>query len=44
MGEGRGPKPLVGGLLRVLFSLVAPFPGWSWILLNGVVDLVNAFS
>jgi uncharacterized membrane protein HdeD (DUF308 family) len=31
---------LVGGLLRILFSLGANFPGWPWVLLNGVVDLI----
>jgi uncharacterized membrane protein HdeD (DUF308 family) len=30
----------VGGLLRVIFSLVVQFPAWPWVLLNGVVDLV----
>jgi uncharacterized membrane protein HdeD (DUF308 family) len=31
---------LVGGLLRIVFSLGVTFPGWPWVLLNGVVDLV----
>jgi uncharacterized membrane protein HdeD (DUF308 family) len=31
---------LVGGVLRILFSLGARFPGGPWVLLNGVVDLV----
>jgi uncharacterized membrane protein HdeD (DUF308 family) len=31
---------LVGGLLRVVFSIVERFPGWPWVLLNGVVSLV----
>jgi uncharacterized membrane protein HdeD (DUF308 family) len=31
---------LVGGVLRIIFSLGANFPGWPWVLLNGVVDLV----
>ena len=31
---------LVGGVLRILFSLGANFPGWPWVLLNGVVDLI----
>jgi uncharacterized membrane protein HdeD (DUF308 family) len=31
---------LVGGVLRIIFSLVARFHGWPWVLLNGVVDLV----
>jgi uncharacterized membrane protein HdeD (DUF308 family) len=30
----------VGGLLRVIFSIVEYFPGWQWVLLNGVVDLI----
>ena len=35
-----GASFLVGGLLRVIFSLVVRFPAWPWVLLNGVVDLV----
>jgi uncharacterized membrane protein HdeD (DUF308 family) len=31
---------LVGGLLRVLFSFIGRFPGWPWVVLNGVVDLI----
>jgi uncharacterized membrane protein HdeD (DUF308 family) len=31
---------LVGGLLRVIFSFAEKFPGWPWVLLNGVVDLI----
>jgi uncharacterized membrane protein HdeD (DUF308 family) len=31
---------LVGGLLRILFSLGIRFPAWPWVLLNGVIDLV----
>jgi uncharacterized membrane protein HdeD (DUF308 family) len=31
---------IVGGLLRILFSLGANFPGWPWVLLNGAVDLI----
>ena len=31
---------LVGGVLRIVFSLVEHFPAWSWVLLNGVVDLM----
>jgi uncharacterized membrane protein HdeD (DUF308 family) len=27
-------------VLRILFSLGANYPGWPWVLLNGVVDLV----
>jgi uncharacterized membrane protein HdeD (DUF308 family) len=30
----------VGGLLRIVFSLVEHFPAWQWVLLNGVVDLL----
>lgn len=30
----------VGGLLRIVFSLVEKFPAWPWVLLNGVVDLI----
>jgi uncharacterized membrane protein HdeD (DUF308 family) len=30
----------VGGLLRIVFSLVEHFPAWPWVLLNGVVDLL----
>jgi uncharacterized membrane protein HdeD (DUF308 family) len=30
----------VGGLLRIVFSLVEHFPAWPWVLLNGVVDLI----
>jgi uncharacterized membrane protein HdeD (DUF308 family) len=33
---------LVGGLLRVFFSLGATPPGWPWVLLNGVVDVILA--
>jgi uncharacterized membrane protein HdeD (DUF308 family) len=31
---------LVGGLLRVLVSLVVRFCSWQWVVLNGVVDLI----
>jgi uncharacterized membrane protein HdeD (DUF308 family) len=31
---------LVGGGLRIIFSLVTRFHAWPWVLLNGVVDLV----
>jgi uncharacterized membrane protein HdeD (DUF308 family) len=31
---------LVGGLLRIIFSLVERFPGWPWVLITGVVDLI----
>ena len=34
---------IVGGFLRVVFSLVVLFPAWSWVLLNGVVDLLLGF-
>ncbi|HEY1379350.1 MAG TPA: HdeD family acid-resistance protein [Gemmataceae bacterium] len=30
----------VGGILRVIFSVAVRFPAWSWVLFNGVVDLV----
>jgi uncharacterized membrane protein HdeD (DUF308 family) len=30
----------VGGLLRIIFSLVVRFPAWPWVLLNGVVDVI----
>jgi uncharacterized membrane protein HdeD (DUF308 family) len=30
----------VGGLLRIIFSLVEHFPAWPWVLLNGLVDLL----
>jgi uncharacterized membrane protein HdeD (DUF308 family) len=30
----------VGGVLRVLFSIIGRFPSWPWVLLNGVVDLI----
>jgi uncharacterized membrane protein HdeD (DUF308 family) len=31
---------LVGGVLRCIFSVAVQFPGWPWVLLHGVVDLV----
>jgi uncharacterized membrane protein HdeD (DUF308 family) len=34
---------LVGGLLRIVFSLAERFPGWPWVLINGVVDLILVF-
>jgi uncharacterized membrane protein HdeD (DUF308 family) len=34
---------LVGGGLRIIFSLVSRFHAWPWVLLNGVVDLVLGF-
>jgi uncharacterized membrane protein HdeD (DUF308 family) len=30
---------LVGGLLRVVFSIAVRFQSWQWVVLNGVVDL-----
>jgi uncharacterized membrane protein HdeD (DUF308 family) len=33
----------VGGLLRIVFSLVVQFPAWPWVLVNGVVNLLLAF-
>jgi uncharacterized membrane protein HdeD (DUF308 family) len=29
----------VGGLLRILFSVVLRFPAWPWVLLHGVIDM-----
>jgi uncharacterized membrane protein HdeD (DUF308 family) len=34
---------IVGGFLRVVFSLVERFPAWPWVLVNGVVDLLLGF-
>jgi uncharacterized membrane protein HdeD (DUF308 family) len=31
---------LVGGILRIVLSVVERFDGWGWVLLNGVVTLV----
>jgi len=31
---------LVGGILRIVLSLVERFDGWGWALLNGIVALV----
>jgi uncharacterized membrane protein HdeD (DUF308 family) len=31
---------LVGGLLRIISSALVQAPAWSWILLNGVVDVI----
>ena len=31
---------LVGGVLRIIFSLAMRFHAWPWVLLNGAVDLV----
>jgi uncharacterized membrane protein HdeD (DUF308 family) len=30
----------VGGLLRIIFSLVVRFPAWPWVVLTGIVDLI----
>jgi uncharacterized membrane protein HdeD (DUF308 family) len=30
----------VGGVLRIIFSLIEQFPAWPWVLLQGVVDLL----
>jgi uncharacterized membrane protein HdeD (DUF308 family) len=30
----------VGGVLRIIVSLAVRSPGWPWVLLNGVVDLI----
>jgi len=32
----------VGGVLRILFAGVARFRAWTWVVLNGVVDIVLA--
>jgi uncharacterized membrane protein HdeD (DUF308 family) len=31
---------LVGGLLRIIMSLVVRFAAWPWVLFNGVIDLL----
>src|SRR5262249_11784744 len=31
---------MVGGLFRIVSALVDRFPGWGWVLLNGVVTLL----
>lgn len=31
---------LVGGVLRIIFSLAVQFHGWPWVVVNGVVDLL----
>jgi uncharacterized membrane protein HdeD (DUF308 family) len=31
---------LVGGVLRIIFSISQRFHSWQWVLLNGIVDLV----
>ncbi|MFT3881579.1 MAG: HdeD family acid-resistance protein [Gemmatales bacterium] len=30
---------IVGGVLRIIFSLAMQFHGWGWVALNGLVDL-----
>ncbi len=30
----------VGGLLRIIFSIVIRFPAWPWVLVHGVIDLL----
>jgi uncharacterized membrane protein HdeD (DUF308 family) len=30
----------VGGLLRIIFSIVVRFPAWPWVLLQGAIDLI----
>jgi uncharacterized membrane protein HdeD (DUF308 family) len=35
-----GAAFLVGGLLRIVFSLVVRFHSWQWVLLNGAINLV----
>jgi uncharacterized membrane protein HdeD (DUF308 family) len=34
---------IVGGVLRIVFSLVVQFPAWPWVLLHGAVDLLLGF-
>jgi uncharacterized membrane protein HdeD (DUF308 family) len=29
----------VGGVFRILFSIIGQFPAWPWVLLNGIIDL-----
>jgi uncharacterized membrane protein HdeD (DUF308 family) len=31
---------LVGGILRVVLSVIERFDGWGWMLLNGVISVV----
>jgi uncharacterized membrane protein HdeD (DUF308 family) len=31
---------LVGGVLRIIFSIAVRFPSWPWVALNGVIDLI----
>jgi uncharacterized membrane protein HdeD (DUF308 family) len=35
---------LVGGILRIIFSVAERFDGWRWMLLNGLVSLLLGFS
>lgn len=35
---------LVGGILRIVLAIVERFPGWGWVLLNGMVSLVLGIS
>jgi uncharacterized membrane protein HdeD (DUF308 family) len=30
----------VGGVLRIVFSLIDQLPAWPWVLLNGVVNII----
>jgi uncharacterized membrane protein HdeD (DUF308 family) len=30
---------LVGGVLRIIFSIALRFPAWPWVLFNGLVNL-----
>jgi uncharacterized membrane protein HdeD (DUF308 family) len=30
----------VGGVLRIVFSLLERFPAWPWVMLQGIVDLL----
>jgi uncharacterized membrane protein HdeD (DUF308 family) len=31
---------LVGGILRIVLSVVERFDGWGWVLLNGLVSIL----
>jgi uncharacterized membrane protein HdeD (DUF308 family) len=35
---------LVGGILRVVLSVVERFDGWGWMLLNGIVSVILGVS
>jgi uncharacterized membrane protein HdeD (DUF308 family) len=35
-----GASFLVGGVLRIVFSLVEQFHAWAWVVLHGVIDLI----